>query len=157
MTKHHTSPVTKSFDQVLQSAAAGELRYLIEHGQRLERMTRLLRDQLPPTLGAHCRVSGIAQQILILHTDSPAWVTKLRYYRPQLLAYLCRQPDFGPLDDILIKTVPPKALQSSGQSISRRLPASAVELLRSVAAVISPPALQQALLRLARPKVDKNP
>jgi hypothetical protein len=148
-------PAAKSFNQVLQSAAAGELRYLIEHGTRLERMSRLLRDQLPPALGPHCRVAGITQQILILHTDAPAWATKLRYYRPQLLAYLCRQPDFGRLDDILVKTVPPKTLQASGQSIPRNLPASAVGLLHSVAAVISPPALQAALLRLARPRADR--
>lgn len=136
----------------LLNGAAGEFGYLIEHCKRLERMSRLLLDRLPPSFAPHCRVAGIVRQTLVLHVDSPAWASKLRYYCPQLPADLCQQPDFGQLNDIRIKVVPPEILQTSSQpspAIRRSLPPAAARLLRDVAAATPNAALRDALLRLA--------
>ncbi|MCC6207745.1 MAG: DUF721 domain-containing protein [Gammaproteobacteria bacterium] len=112
----------------------------------------MLLNRLPPSFQQHCRVAGITQQTLILHADSPAWATKLRYYCPQLPADLCQLPDFRQLTDIRIKVIPPEFLQTSRQTsppVRRSLPPSAARLLRDVAATTSNAPLRDALLRLA--------
>lgn len=142
----------------LLSGGAGEFGYLIEHCKRLERMSRLLLDRLPPSFAPHCRVAGIVRQTLVLHADSPAWASKLRYYCPRLPADLCQQPDFGQLNDIRIKVVPPEIVQASRQprqAPRRSLPPTAARLLREVAAATPNAPLREAMLRLAtREKTD---
>jgi hypothetical protein len=138
----------KSCDKLLKGAG-GELGYLIEQSTRLERLSRTVRDRLPAALGQHCRLANVTRQTLIMHADSPAWASKLRYYCPQLLAELCQIPDFGQLNDFRIKTVPPEHLQSPRQTAARHLPASAARLLRATAAVTPSSPLRDALLRLA--------
>jgi len=138
----------KSCGNLLEDAG-GELGALIEHSKRLERLSRAIRDRLPPALGQHCRLANLAQQTLVMHADSPAWASRLRYYCPQLLADLCHTPGFGQLDEIRIKTAPPEYLQPPRQAATRLLPASAARLLRATAAVTPPSPLREALLRLA--------
>jgi hypothetical protein len=58
-------------------------------------------------------------------------------------------PDFGQLNDIRIKTVPPEFPQPPRQAAPRHLPASAARLLRATAAATPPSPLREALLRLA--------
>lgn len=139
--------------------AGGEFGYLIEHCKRLERMSRMLLDRLPPAFQPHCRVAAIVRQTLILHADSPAWASKLRYYCPQLPAELCQLADFSQLNDLRIKVVPPELLQASRQTspaIRRSLPPSAARLLREVAATTPSAPLKAALLRLATREKTKS-
>ncbi|MBK8161941.1 MAG: DUF721 domain-containing protein [Gammaproteobacteria bacterium] len=138
----------------LLNGAGGELGYLIEHCKRLECMSRLLRDRLPPQLGPHCQIGGIVRESLILHADSAVWASKLRYYCPQLLADLCQQPDFRQISEIRVKVVPQQTVQSSRQPVRRRMPSSATRLLLAVAAATPPSPLKEALLRLASREHD---
>ncbi|MGE0370515.1 MAG: DciA family protein [Gammaproteobacteria bacterium] len=151
----HTKPRPpgKSCATLLNSAG-GELGYLLEHCKRLECMSRLLRDRLPPPFGPHCQIGGIVRQTLILHADSAAWASKLRYYCPQLLADLCQQPDFRQISDIRVKVVPHQTVQSSRQPVRRRMPPSATRLLLAVAAATPASPLKEALLRLASREQD---
>lgn len=142
------SPPARSIGTLL-NGAAGELKVLMEHTRRLERISRVVRNRLPAPLGSHCCVANITQQTLVLHADSPAWITKLRYHCPDLLDHLHRQPDLGQLRDIRIRAVPANHAQSSRQAPARCLPASAARLLRSAASATSSPALKDALLRMA--------
>jgi hypothetical protein len=149
MIKHPNRLVSGRSCGNLLKGAGGELGYLIEHSNRLERLSRMVGDRLPPALEQHCRLANVTQQTLILHVDSPAWASKLRYYCPQLLADLCQLPDFVQVNDIRIKTVPPEYLQPSRQVAPRHLPAAAARQLRAAAAATPPSPLRDALLRLA--------
>jgi len=60
-------------------------------GRMLERQRRLLdavRAALPPNLAPHCLHARIEGAVLILHVDSPAWNSRLRFQAPALLARL---------------------------------------------------------------------
>ena len=131
----HTKPRPpgKSCATLLNSAG-GELGYLLEHCKRLECMSRLLRDRLPPPFGPHCQIGGIVRQTLILHADSAAWASKL--------------------SDIRVKVVPHQTVQSSRQPVRRRMPPSATRLLLAVAAATPASPLKEALLRLASREQD---
>lgn len=138
----------RSSGKLLQEAS-GELGYLIEYCGRLALHARAVGERLPPDLGRHCRLVNVTQHSLMIHADSPAWASKLRYYCPRLLAELCQLPDFGQLNEIRIKTAPPEHLQPSRQTARRRLPDTAARLLRATAAVTPASPLREALLRLA--------
>lgn len=147
--KHSNRHVAGKSCASLLTGGAGELGYIIEHSRRLERLSRLVRERLPEALRQHCRLANVTQQSLIMHADSPAWASKLRYYCPQLLADLCQRPDFGQVDDVRIKTVPQEYLQPSGQLPRRRLSAAAADLVRAAATATPSSPLRDALLRLA--------
>lgn len=150
MPKHSSRTPSGNSCGNLLKGAAGELGYLIEHGKRLDRLSRIVRELLPPALGPHCRLANVTQQSLIMHVDSPVWASRLRYYCPQLLADLCRRADFGHLNDVRIKTVPPEYLQVTGQPPGRRLSGTAAGQLRTAALLTPYVPLRNALLRLAR-------
>jgi hypothetical protein len=44
-----------------------------------------LRQCLPTELADHCASAHIRENTLVVHTDSPAWATRLRYLAPQLV------------------------------------------------------------------------
>ena len=63
-------------------------------GRMLEKQHALLqmvRSQLPSPLDQHCLHARISGKLLIIHTDSSAWSTRLRFHGPQLIRALKRE------------------------------------------------------------------
>ena len=108
----------------------------------LNRVRRLL----PDDLAAHCVAAQKRGQHLILHTDSPVWATRLRYFAPQLNSLL--KADDPSLRGIKVKLVLTRS------SRRRRLPAArhsdfAAAIIHDSAEDTKQPQLREALKRLS--------
>jgi len=122
--------------------------------QRLEREIRVqqrlladVRQCLPADLSQHCLSARLREDTLVLHTDSPAWATRLRYLAPQLTSVLV--PEYPALREVKIRlivadTVHPRP--GSGAKHSDR----AAQIIHSSADHANSEALKLALHRLGK-------
>jgi len=83
--------------------------HVLEDGSQLGHLNRMLKQQrtlleqirkiLPAPLNEHCRHARIDNERLVLHTDSPAWSTGLRFHAPRIIAGLkSRAPNLKKVD-----------------------------------------------------------
>ncbi len=71
------------------------VRHLLQDKPTLQRLDRELKAQksllidlrqcLSTDLAEHCASAHIRENTLVIHADSPAWATRLRYLAPQLV------------------------------------------------------------------------
>lgn len=125
------------------------LRQLCVQIQQLNQVQACLERILPDDLGPHYRATAILGDSLILHAESPAWATRLRYLIPDMLAALSGMPDLRDIRSIRIRTVP-HSPPATGEKPHRTLSADTAKLLRDVAGSIQDPKLRATLLRLSR-------
>jgi len=86
---------------------------------------------------------------MLVHIDSTAWATRLRYQSPQLLRCLHRHPSLAQLRRIEIRVTPlAQPVSSSPQPAT--LSAANAAIIDSTADSLSDPNLRTALKRLAR-------
>ena len=105
-----------------------------------------IRQLLPEDLARHLLAARKRDQQLVLHTDSPAWATRLRYSSAHLLDSL--RADDPSLRGIRVR------LMVSRQSPRRRLPPArhsntAASIIHESALDTKQPALRAALNRLS--------
>lgn len=62
-----------------------QLRELARQLQANADLLALVHDHLPDNLRAHCHAAHLQDQQLVLFTDSPAWVMRLRFCSAQVL------------------------------------------------------------------------
>ena len=58
--------------------------------RKLEQMTMLLKNNLPPECDGHYHVANIRDDTVVVITDSPVWTTRLRQLGPLILQILSR-------------------------------------------------------------------
>lgn len=126
-----------------------ELALLLSHIETLQRVSRRVHQCLPPLLRGHCTVANYKNHVLILHAETPAWTTRLRFLLPDLQKQLADDRLFENLSEIQVRTEPQSADRTKPQ---RRIAISAASaaVIKSLAEGIPDPALQAALLRLAK-------
>lgn len=90
----------------LLSPGPGLLGTIINQIQFLKQLCQAVRSHLPSPLDQHCRVAAVRQTTVVVHADSPAWATRLRYLAPALAASLRDQPGYSWVRDIKIKVRP---------------------------------------------------
>jgi len=122
---------------------------LIEQTRQLQSIAKLLFGCLDAESIAHIHVADLSNGKLLLHADSTAWATRLRYLSPQLLRCLQHSPPLAGLHHIEIRVVPlsqpaPPVQQPSFMS------ASSAAIIDSNADSLSDSTLRAALKRLAR-------
>jgi len=105
-----------------------------------------VRHLLPNELAGHCVAAQMRDQHLILHTDSPVWATRLRYFAPQLISLL--KSGDPSLRGIKVRLVLARSPQR------RRLPAArhsdfAAAIIHDSAEDTKQPQLREALKRLS--------
>lgn len=83
----------------------GVLKQLLNKASTLKSLTQQLQDYLPEELKAHCSITEIKANVLVINVDSPVWATRLRYIQSQLLADL-RKNGHPSLISIQIKVSP---------------------------------------------------
>lgn len=116
----------------------------------LEKLTRMLRACLPQNCQQHVAVAGMRDQQLILLTDSPVWVSRLRMYSQQMLDMLAQHSDIR-VSQIRIKQTPSRMpLKKPQPKKLRRLNQDTSAMIAQTADSISDPELQQALYKLSR-------
>lgn len=133
----------------LMTGAAGGCAELLQHSQRLLRLTLTVREHLPEPLNRHCTVANIHGDSLVLLTDSPVWSARLRFHAPALLRELERRHAVK-LNNVRIRIEPPQATQQSVIKPKPNMSETTAGLLRQVASSIEDPPLREALRRLAR-------
>lgn len=69
---------------------------------QLETINQAVKNFLPSTLHAHCKVAGFYQGTLLLGVDDASWATPLRYSAPELRNYLRQKAGLYQLSSIKI-------------------------------------------------------
>ena len=130
---------------------------VVEDGAQLGHLYRMLKQQqalleqireiLPAPLNAHCLHARIDGKRLILHTDSPAWSTGLRFHAPRIIAGLnSLAPNLNKVDVRIIIEQEAKATTDRRNHLSGKTAA----LIRELADSLEDEALRAAFKRLGR-------
>lgn len=90
------------------NSETGVLGNLIQQIELLKILNQNLTSFLDSPLNAHCTVANYANDIMVLHTDSPVWASRLRYILPQLLNFMQDQCGLVSIKTIRIKVMPPQ-------------------------------------------------
>jgi hypothetical protein len=134
---------------------------VLEDGTQLGHLKRMLKKQqalreqireiLPAPLNEHCLHARIDTDRLVLHTDSPAWSTGLRFHAPRILREM--KPLAPNLKKVDIRIIlgqdlrPAKAPRSS-------LPGETATLIRKLAEGLEDADLRAAFKHLGRASRD---
>jgi hypothetical protein len=123
------------------------LRQLVEQARRNTELLQAVHQWLPAPLHLHCPAAHVQEGQLVLYTDSPAWVMRLRFSSPQLLEGL--RKTVPNLRGVRVRV---QLAQPVRQRQRRRptLPQSARDLLRETASSVDNPKLRAALERLSQ-------
>ena len=136
---------------------------VLEDGSQLGHLNRMLKQQrklleevrkiLPDPLGEHCLHARIDGTRLVLHTDSPAWNTGLRFHAPHIIAGLkSRAPGLKKVDVRII--VEQEVRPTRGRRGS--LPEKTAALIRELADGLEDDSLRAAFKRLGRVSEDED-
>jgi len=111
-----------------------------------------LRDALPdePLLTEHCHIVGLDKAALIVIADNPHWVTRFRFFIPDLLIKLRHHPDLKQIQAICCKVKPlynaaPKKIRRQRLTISK----NTADVLQSTAHKIQDKKLKAVLKKIA--------
>ena len=130
---------------------------VLEDGDQLGHLKRMLKKQqalleqvrkiLPDPLKAHCLHARIDAQRLILHTDSPAWSTGLRFHAPHILRELKRlAPNLKQVDIRILLEQDIRPRKSRRSSLS----GETATLIRELADGLADPDLRAVFKRLGK-------
>ena len=140
----------------LLTTSNGDLQSLLEQAHYLQALTRVLGEAIDPVLAEHITVSNIRENTAIVAADSPAWLSKIRYMAPTILAILKQQSGLAELCKIKFKVQPPLEPAASDQADHEQnkrratLSSASSKVLESAASGIHDPELASALRRLSR-------
>lgn len=128
----------------------GRLQHLLARARVLQQLTHTARQYLPSQLAPHCYIANIRGNCLILHTDTAARASLLRYHLPVLIKHLQQHQDLRNLGRASIKVRPyPRQSSASPAGQRAKLSQANVSLLQQVAKGTHDPCLKAAFLRLA--------
>jgi hypothetical protein len=126
---------------------SGHLRGLIQQAQHNTEVLLEVRALMPDALRSHCHAAHIQDQQLVLFTDSPAWVMRLRFCSTQILTGLrATRPN---LRGVRVRVQLPQRQTRQAKRRSK-LSEDARRHLQEAAAGLENPALAAALVRLSR-------
>ena len=147
---------SKPVAKILSTRDSG-LHSLLERAQYLQYLTQALRDSLDSKLAEHVSIANLREQTAVLTTDTPAWLTQLRYQAPTILQILKQLPDLQNLRKVQFKIQPPSHTPLAQPARRLNLSNSSAHLLESAASGIQDPELAEALYRLSKHnRVDKQ-
>jgi len=126
------------------------LNSLLERAQYLQQLTQALRDSLDGHLAAHVTVANLREQTIVITTDTPAWLTQLRYQAPTILDLLKTLPGLQKLQKVQFKIQPVSFSLSTLPSRRANLSTSSAHFLKSAAFATEDPELAEAFYRLSR-------
>lgn len=130
---------------------------------QLAKLNRIVHQHYDREITKYCRVANFRDGILVLTTPSPATGHLLRFTKSDLLSKLTQDPEWCHLKSITIHVRPevpvtyhnypaPLAQMNHKPSLS----GDNVETIKTTALTIDCPALQKALLKLAKTKHKMN-
>jgi len=132
---------------------------LIRRTRELERLTSLIRSELPPECDGHYHVANIRDRTLVIITDSPVWTTRLRQLGPRILSILQNSGSKNLLHiQVSSRPVQPRVTRTAETTKARprHISPQSSQLLYQAASFIEDEGLRDALLKLARHTPDKS-
>lgn len=140
----------KSLERILAVPGNG-LQPLIDHAQRLRNLSEALRQGIDQPFADHINLGNVRGDTAVITTDSPAWLSKIRYLGPVLLQILQQQPGMASVQKIQFKVALSDVALPSLAPAHRAavLSPQGAGTLKSAAAGMKDPELAAALLRLA--------
>ncbi|HHI94684.1 MAG TPA: DUF721 domain-containing protein [Gammaproteobacteria bacterium] len=147
-----TKPVAK-----ILSRQDSALNSLLEHAQYLQQLTQALRDSLDTHLAAHVTIANLREQTAVIITDTPVWLTQLRYQAPTILRLLKTLPGLQKLQKVQFKIQPASFTPPPAPPRRANLSATSAHFLESAASDTKDPRLAEALYRLSRHQHTDEP
>lgn len=127
-----------------------QIQRLYNQAKTLQKLQAHLEKNLPLGLSDHCQVAALADGVLTLYTESPAWAAKLRFLTADLLKVFQNDTTLGAVNTIRVKARPPVSKpEPVAAKEQKRLSATTVQLLRQVADNTEDPDLRRSLLQLS--------
>ena len=150
---------SKSVANLLAAQASG-LNTLVERAHYLQELTTILQkilhdilqDKGNPELAKHVNFANLRDDTAVITTDTPAWLTQLRYQAPVILTHLKQQPGLQGLCKIQFKIQPPSQNPILKPARRATLSAHSAAILKSAANGIEDTELSDALRRLSQQK-----
>jgi len=131
------------------SNSSVELEKLITRAISISHLNTKLHSILEKSLINHCDIANFSDGTLVILTDSPAWISRLRYQIPTLLKQLQQLTEFQGLIQIKLR-IQPKYVERTKQQLSREpISKIAASCLTTLADSIQDSGLQMALRQLA--------
>jgi len=124
---------------------------LLHHISLLKQLDGALKDCLDQSAAAHCTVANLSDNMLIIHADSSAWASKLRFQTPMILSELRVACQLPALKSVRIRVRP--AADKSPQTVmpdKRPISKDATRYLELAAESTSDQELRRCFLKLAR-------
>lgn len=147
MSNNQTRSPLKVEDILLDSNSI--LAGLYKHSLEILKLQEYIRCDIGPPLSNHLFVTNFSHDTLIVHADTPAWASRLRYQTADILNIAKNRFGLSGLESIRIKVKPLDACPPKPAS-TIRLSLTSSELLRNVAESIDDPGLRSSLLQLSR-------
>ena len=131
--------------------------------RKLEQMTLILKNKLPPECDGHYHVASIRNDTVIIITDSPVWTTRLRQLGPLILQAL-----IDSLADLQPNSTQPNSIQQrlhhvrvvsrygpvpdhhQPTAVKRTISQQSCQQITQTASYISDEKLKNALLKISR-------
>jgi hypothetical protein len=132
------------------SAKNNGLHNMLERAQYLQMLTRVLRETLNPELADHVSLANVHDDTAVVTTDTPAWLTQLRYQAPIILQHLKQQPGLEGLRKIQFKIQPPSQAPILQPARRAQLSTYSANVLESAANCTEDSELSDALRRLSK-------
>jgi len=120
---------------------------VLQHGQYLHRIEKLLGSVFDDGLMLQCRVGNVRDGILIIYCNSTAWATRLRYQTSRILNALKEQYSIEDIRKIEVRISPVEEHTPPHQRVA--LSNEAADCITACANSVTDKGLQAALLRLA--------
>ena len=125
------------------------VRRLHARARVLGALDEALGRELGSPLNTHCRLANVRADTVVLHVDSPAWSTRVRFLTPRLLEFFRAQRDSAGVNQVKVVVRLPHVYQEKRVVARSRLSATGASVIRALALATDEAPLRAALLRLA--------
>jgi hypothetical protein len=123
---------------------------ILAQTRKLEHLTMLLRNKLPPECDGHYHVAAIHNSTLVIVTDSPVWTTRLRQLGPLILQTLKKKVPYSLQHVRIISRHGPAVSIYETPVVKHELSQQSSQHIAQTAAYIKDKPLKEALLKISR-------
>ncbi len=118
--------------------------------RKLEQLTMLLRNALPPECDGHYHVAAIHNNTITIVTDSPVWTTRCRQLGPLILQTLKNKAPQNLQHVRIISRHGPVVSTHEPPVVKHKLSQQSSQLIAQTAAYVKDKPLKEALLKMSR-------
>lgn len=130
----------------------GSQKGIREYRNRINKHSRVLllvKKSLPPQLRDHCLACVVANNKLIVYTDSPVWASQLRFHQDSIIGGLAGLVPSIDFYRVVIRVLLTPSIPEPKIRYPKAIRAETIETLHSGAKAINDMALKKSLFRLA--------